>query len=571
MHSSKRPFQLRATVALLIALPFLWCAPAPAYNSGTHQDIVDFAYQIMRAATLTTAHGPIYPDYRVGPGAAASPEWADFIQAMSVAVEFWRNQVALGQKLPYSGCNEQGQPDPDAFLLKDQCPNPSEANPPAGGIFTVVDKVRQLKDAQLVSETDPSPFGGVPPLYHRDYTGRILGFWSGDVDSLVDDTSLGFRFTPFPGSSGGSMKDLFDGLAGDGAGFVLLALLCIYQVAIVGDDACLELALQLLDLLGLGDELAGLLPGIGGNFMDSNVTGNWHFIQMHGQDADFDDRPGYWIEEAGPGLGAIDEAFMIFSDFTQMYLVYDDSAGVKKYQIEYQALGDDGHPYTVPRDEEEWEYPTFGHLVFEPVDNLAFYGWREWRKHQTLIGFGYVLHALGDAAEPQHVSGTSGWGHRPFEDVTSDRWLWLRAIRFPGDSYLTNQEALNDQPQPGTVPFAFQKGVADLILQKAFEYRAFILAWRTTHPDQAKDTPIRDLVTLLAQQTHDYCFAEYAQSGWPFYDVASVNYFLPGQEGESKEAYLNNPANDNLTQGLIIRSVAATIAVLTSAPEWFTP
>jgi hypothetical protein len=40
--------------------------------------------------------------------------------------------------------------------------------------------------------------------------------------------------------------------------------------------------------------------------------------------------------------------------------------------------------------------------------------------YSSADGLGWPLHAIGDAAEPHHIAGTTSWGHRPFEDAVSN-------------------------------------------------------------------------------------------------------------------------------------------------------
>ena len=106
--------------------------------------------------------------------------------------------------------------------------------------------------------------------------------------------------------------------------------------------------------------------------------------------------------------------------------------------VKYQISGaDDGLPDTRSRSESQWQFTTLGHTTFEPVDNLAYYGWRRFRdgvpgegieKHRV-SNMAWPLHAIGDATVPMHVAATSSWGHRPFEDGQEEIWSKLRMAR----------------------------------------------------------------------------------------------------------------------------------------------
>jgi hypothetical protein len=70
-----------------------------------------------------------------------------------------------------------------------------------------------------------------------------------------------------------------------------------------------------------------------------------------------------------------------------------------------------------------------GHVEFEPLDNLARFGWQSFLTALPTgggssgsqgggagaNGLGWVLHAIGDAMCPQHTIGSLGWGHALWE------------------------------------------------------------------------------------------------------------------------------------------------------------
>ena len=63
----------------------------------------------------------------------------------------------------------------------------------------------------------------------------------------------------------------------------------------------------------------------------------------------------------------------------------------------------------VRRDKADWQFTTIAHTPFEPVNNMAWFGWTHFRDEQIhpVRMLGWPLHAIGDATVPHHVTGTS--------------------------------------------------------------------------------------------------------------------------------------------------------------------
>jgi hypothetical protein len=129
----------------------------------------------------------------------------------------------------------------------------------------------------------------------------------------------------------------------------------------------------------------------------------------------------------------------------------------------------------------EWNRETVGHTQMTPLDNFAFFGWKQFRDdpQHAVKHLRWPLHALGDATVPMHVTSATGWDHRAYEDAFNQQ---LSSLRFLDAS---NEEQL------------FQ---AQVVLKEAFEVREFIKAWRSQH-GESTDVPVRDLITRLAKQT----------------------------------------------------------------------
>src|SRR6185436_5920468 len=135
---------------------------------------------------------------------------------------------------------------------------------------------------------------------------------------------------------------------------------------------------------------------------------------------------------------------------------------------------------------------------------------------------GWPLHALGDAVAPHHLIGSTGWGHRPFEDAVDRQWWPIRYVADPASNQVGDVAAQTVQVQR--------------ILSQAFKWRRFILDWRAKHP--GKDVPVRDLVTAVAQET----LTELVAKGtWPYGATAST-YYLAG--GDTKENSISSYQGD---------------------------
>jgi hypothetical protein len=303
--------------------------------------------------------------------------------------------------------------------------------------------------------------------------------------------------------------------------------------------------------------IEGMLPGIG-DVKGLDWVGIWHHINVRPDTGGgaFDDRPGALLETGGP-FGIPDATALVLMaalDVSGLSLNYDDSNGPHRYEI---TGAGDGHQDTSTRNEGQWQITTFPHLTFEPVDNLGFYGWRQFKNDpaHSAKWLGWPLHAIGDATSPMHAAATSTWGHRPFEDAQQDRW---RAIRHLGESFDADPTPAEQQSQ---------NAQARAILAKAFTWRAFILNWRSQAPGRERDVPVRELVTAIARETFNYSLQQQATSvNWPFDPLLSAVYVADDKAAISVYA---TDANIDRSRPLLENAAAATLAFLVSAAEAF--
>ena len=145
-----------------------------------------------------------------------------------------------------------------------------------------------------------------------------------------------------------------------------------------------------------------------------------------------------------------------------------------------------------------------------------------------------------------HVTATSAWGHRPFEDAQERLWAKIRQMNAP----LVEQERL----------------LRDVLL-RGFEWWKFVRNWRASHPGHDRDTPVREMTTELAKRTYDYSMTTYQQTGqrWPF-DRGASTLYLADQDAAINQ-YKNFSNSAELARPLFVDGMGATLALLVSASE----
>jgi hypothetical protein len=522
------------SAALLLAAAI----PLQAHNYVVHRDMTDLAYEIMIVAA-EEVEKPAGERLIGRPAGNVTPaEWENFLKDIANS----RKRIAELR----SGLQNSKRGD---------CSNPRITvdtgwafNQPLGKLphavalnwFTGDDCGIDFSFAPkgIYADHNRAPF---------DVSGQVLGFWAASIDDHVNDTHFFLKPTSMAGLGAAATKA--DELATNALAIPLIPLFCLFE-CIFGDcDDCASDARDFADAVNPTDELLGLVPGIF-DIKGLDYVGVWHFIGMHpGAPNIFDDRGGYQMESGGPSgqPDAMVTGLMAGLDLLGWTLNWDDSDGPKQYEI---GAGGDFHKDTNTRSPAKWMFPTFPHLIFEPADNLGKFGWDKFRA--LLVSaepLSWPLHAIGDATVPMHVVGTSGWGHRPFEDAMEDSWPRLLF--------------LSDSPSEANESRRLQTEQAIRILAKAFHWRQFILDWRASHAGQQKNVPVRDLVTALAQETFDYANSQ-QPSGWPYDPNASLLYLV--EPGLSQNIYQTNAAIEK-ARPLIENGAAATLAFLMSAME----
>lgn len=532
--------QRRSKVVALFLLLVLSAKPSLAHNEVVHRDMVDFTYQLMRLSLMPTrlqAHSTLFAT----PEGADPNEWQAFLAAVRSAPAKYFNRPSDLNRLKSpktNGCSREINGDknlPDRWWDK------------KAGEMTYPVAIDFEDSGDCGADFGWRPGGIFESNTPFDHTGVVLGYWAGAVDRQLNDTHLWFR--PTNAGALGAAKKFIDDVADKGLGVLLLPIVCGLNCLFDDCDGCDEDAKDIADAANVLDDTSGWLPGIPGlDVTGADWVGVWHHINMTPRATNqYDDRQGEFFEEAGPDLppDAVDVVLMAAFDASGLSVNYEESKGVANYQI---ANADDGQANTKIRNQSQWQFTTIAHTPFEPVDNLGYFGWRIFRDQpdHPLSSLGLPLHALGDATVPMHVTATSAWGHRPFEDAQERLWAKIRQI----DAPLVEQERL----------------LRDVLL-RGFEWWKFIRNWRATHPGHAIDTPVREMTTELAKRTYDYSMMTYQQTGqrWPFDRGASTLYLI--KQDDAINQYKNFTNSAELVRPLFVDGMGATLALLVSASE----
>jgi len=260
-----------------------------------------------------------------------------------------------------------------------------------------------------------------PRIYLGEALGPTLGWHAQSIDARVDDTVLWFRPTNAEIFGFGALqKELANRVIDLGLGAALIPFVCLAQW-FSGDSCDADDAFDLATQINPITLFEGTFPGLGA-IRSLDLVGVWHFINVGALDHRYNDVRGMLYEQAGPTYpGVIDVAIMAGADVVGLSLNAHNSQGRALY----------GRFDRLERTTGQWQAHALGHIEFSPVDNLARNGWDAYVANPTTaLPLSWPLHAIGDAAAPQHVTGTTGWGHRPFEDAVDNKRSLLLPARF---------------------------------------------------------------------------------------------------------------------------------------------
>lgn len=556
----RRPSCGRRLVGPLLATALL-ARPVAAYNHDQHQGIVALAYRAMVAAAdeKGLCETPIDFDGPAGPASLRDFYTSPCLDAVDGCEARWNQML---DEIDYGIQYLHGL---DASLAAPLagCPDPRGPGNTLGQVQYGVDRYYDQHDPDHHSAcgipqypdtscTLPVGMCDADSIWRRlsrnDHTGDVLGYWAMEPDNDASVSVLGFK--PTSALGGGAFVDAVD-TALDGAALALaVPLVCAFHFLSDGDFDCLHDAKKLADNAVPYDELLSLVPVLG-EIRDAEAYGGlWHFQQsVPGASNTCDDRQGLLYEEAGPRLvpDAVDLGIMIVSDALGLTLNYDESTGPKRFNITDPGDGDEASCH---RDRSEWEFQTLGHTVFSPIDNMALYGWKRFAAAPSARELAWPLHAIGDAVAPHHAAGTTGWGHRPYEDAAEIYWNKVLYIENTLDKKRPQYEQLRR------------------VLWWALYYARKLDEERATHPTGAplNAVPIRAFITQIAADT--LAFTTEKDTGaplWPFDPLLSVPYVL---DQAAKTQFLTVAYGSDFsigrTRDMIERGAGATIAFLSS-------
>lgn len=515
---------MRRTATRVIAVALAWFAcitPAAAHNQSIHQQMTDLAYQMMVFVGQTDLG-------RHGEGDA---EWTAFLQRVAA--------TPIKYKAQPSWLHELSEP------KWSECPLEKQSwKTMLGGVPYAPNWDFSGNDGCGVNQAWKPSLDGVA---NNDYIGATLGLWAARPDDEFADTHLWYRPTNFVGL--GAVRNIVNEAVEDAVTVLIVPVVCVIDLIFGDGKDCDKDARKIANDVDVGEEIDGWIPGIG-DISNGDYVGIWHFIDMNpGASNEFDEHQGKLFDEAGvPGepMDPLEVVLMAYFDASGLSINYDESNGVHHYTVD---TADDGVPQTTRRDKAQWQFTSLAHVPLEPVSNLGYYGWTHFRDEQThpIKMLGWPLHAIGDATVPMHVTGTSAWGHRPFED--SQDQLWPKIWNFaPGQTFA-------------------EQAATERVMRRAFEYWKEIDAWRAAHGN-TNDIPIRKIITEVASHTHDYAMSQHqlTDGAWPFSSTASTKYVLFPHA--TADDYAAIPGAADLVRPLFEDGMGATIALLVAAGDY---
>ena len=536
----------RGLIGLSIATAAVWVSPAHAYNNREHERLPDQAVQIaniMRRGALLTKKVSDLTGVSVAPldaqpatvPAAEAAKWTAFVNETK-AMPDRIAQVRVGLSDPRVDTSSCGK------LYPQLAAGQHLAQCKAGDIPFAVKRGWGsntsdcfIRGNYFAGDPDQAEFFNSIP---SNNSGAVLGYYGQAVDDEVSDSIwwLSVQNQEFRST----VQAVLDDASDFSLAIVLAPFACLWSL--FSGDNCFDKARDWghqANPVTRADEYAkDLEKAINTGRLDGDdlfsTTGVWHFINVEdGPNGDFNRIAGMHYTSGGwrggvniLGVGrldALDWGVIVGGDFLGLTLDPDQATGVSRYQ-----QSPDG---PISRRKDDW-FNTIGHTEFEPLDNLALYGWRRFQSNHDASGLGWVLHALGDAVEPQHGIAATGWGHRPFEDFAGFAW-----------------------PEMFMEPKADHYFLMTDIVAQAYQWWSMIdAAQRSGNPN---DIPVRDLITALAYQTRGV-------SDYAIKTGISVSYGSGPDENAARAAY---GGTANQTLGLLESGTAATLAFLVKASQ----
>ncbi len=511
--------QARAYIgSALLGLCLTVTTRVEAYNPKTHQRIVEAAIEAMVEAQKSPR-----------PADVASEEWSRYVEALITSVA---NLTLLQSGLLPAFANSDLPAPPDSVNPRTNGNQPEicgyhsedldtkdlnllNANTIQIRSFTFYPSINTAPCAYLTLSLPGLNPGDPPRPRTGGALGPVLGWQAASPDLRYKDTILWSR----PTNAG--VASLVTELVTRGVeivgGALLVPFVCLGELVFSG-KSCVQDSFDLATRADPVTYVAGLLPGVG-SISGEDFVGVWHFIDTGATVNRYNDVRGMFYENGGPSYpGAVDVAIMVGADLSGLSL-NASSEGIDRY----------GQYDRVQRAPTQWQAHTLGHTEFSPVSNLARNGWDAFLARPTsAVYLADALHAIGDAAAPQHVVGTTGWGHRPFEDAVNN----LRSSLLP--------ESSSNPSFP----------LRARVLRVGFD------AWKAFNADP----DIQRFVWREAQATRALALQD---NDWVYQDGASVEY-AAGSRNAPTRRYEEHP---NQLSPYVELGVGYTIAFLAKAGQ----
>lgn len=536
----------RRLIGLSIATAAVWASTAHAYNNREHERLPDQALQIANILRrgqnlqrkVSDMTGSSVPPLDIRPASVPASEalkWAAFIDEMKATPDRIA-QLRTGLSDPKVASSHCGNRYP--LLAAGQ----HLAQCKAGDIPFAVKRYWGsntsdcfIRGNYFAGDPDKAEFFNAIP---SNFAGALLGYYAQSVDDEVNDSIWWFSITNQSFLS--TVKAVTDDASDFTFAVILAPFACLWSL--FSGDNCFDKArdwghqanpVTRADALEKDFEKM-LSPGRLDGDDYFSTTGVWHFINVEdGENGDFNRIAGMHYTQGGwqhgvdvLGVGridALDWGVIVGGDYLGLTLDPDEATGVSRYQ-----QSPDG---PISRRKDDW-YDGIAHTEFEPLDNLALYGWRRFQSDHDASGLGWVFHAIGDAVAPHHGIAATGWGHRPFEDFVGFAWKEMFREGDP-EHYLLMTD----------------------IITRAYKWWSFIdAAQRSGNPS---DIPIRDLITALAQETRSV-------SDYAIKTSISVDY--GDSSNEPKARFFYGDTADQ-TRSLLENGTGATLAFLVKASQ----
>jgi hypothetical protein len=504
---------------------------AMAYNETTHQDLVDFAWEVMLASQDPALHSgrSLFPGIPVPPQslrkvAGTQYEYDQFLERIRRAIlninQFQQGipsaPYAVGDTSACGDLSKLGRQTPMGLAGKARpgadyssgsgsdrvfpgdshgdlrCDQKVSAGSRRRGIFSAIGGGERVGLGGIFGDTESQ--------------GLILGWHAKAADDAKKDWVIRSNIA-------GAILDIV--VPTDLAiGAVVLVGACVGELFGFGDYCSISDAKRAADQVDPFGAALDAIPDewtVGFGIDGGSYIGLGHFIDARAGaevESEWDDRSGMWYDNAHSEPGFADDFIITLGDIAEMQVIPDESLGVEQYDLGRSA--DDSHPTKrTRRTDWQWGRDTVGHTQHTPLDNLAYHGWNEFKKTspRNAAYLRWPLHALGDATVPMHIVLTSSYGHSAYEGAVARNW---KAIRYLYDTNTANSQLAQFEQARRILSIAHG---ANLYIQ---QYRGSGVG------DDPFDVPIRDLVTVLAK--HALSTLKQSQQGgdWAWCDLCSL-------------------------------------------------